>query len=327
MDAPIDVIARHIDQVAPILLHHRDLIFALEAGYIGTWGEWHNSTNGNDTATAHTIVLDKEREHFGGVFPILVRDAGELAQFTGDLTPRRDFGLHDDFYASSATDAGTWQPCNLPAGYCLTNYTTPQLETFGQAIARETMFAGEFAAMYSPLQQCDSLASYSHRYRVQSIGLDAPAAVASELQSQGCLLSFYNRVGTRIELQRVTITGDPAPRGRLAVDITLVNAGFGRVIRERPARLVFVRDKKVVAEMSADDIDLRRLDAAPQTYHLLVRLPATFPSAGPVTVAIRFPGPDPPDALPLNSVDQHHRPVFDPATGYNVIATFNDSSH
>ena len=49
-DAPIDLISTHIDQLAPILLKNRDLIFALEAGFIGTWGEWHHSLNGNDSA-------------------------------------------------------------------------------------------------------------------------------------------------------------------------------------------------------------------------------------------------------------------------------------
>jgi hypothetical protein len=38
MDAPIDVISGHIDQLAPILLQYEDLVFALEAGFIGTWG-------------------------------------------------------------------------------------------------------------------------------------------------------------------------------------------------------------------------------------------------------------------------------------------------
>jgi hypothetical protein len=72
-DAPISVILTHIDQLAPILLKNRDLIFALEAGFIGTWGEWHHSTNGNDSVNAHKQILDKELFHFKGVFPVLVR--------------------------------------------------------------------------------------------------------------------------------------------------------------------------------------------------------------------------------------------------------------
>ncbi|HTA75130.1 MAG TPA: DUF4874 domain-containing protein [Gemmatimonadaceae bacterium] len=326
-DARLAVILHHIDQVAPILLRHRDLIFALEAGYIGTWGEWHNSTNGNDSASARKAVLDRERRYFGGVFPILVRDAGELVQYTGNLTPPADFGIHDDFYASSATDAGTWQTCNPAAGYCLSGYTTSQLATYGALVAAKTMFAGEFPGVaYPPLQNCDSLSAYSYRYHPQSIGTQAAPPA--------CALGFSNRVGTRIELRRATITGTPVPHGRLLVSVTLANAGFGRVLRERPARLVFVSDGKVVHEYAIPlgAMDLRRLVSAStpeaRTFEITVTLPESFPRSGSVTAAILIPDAapslrQPAYALPFNSRDQHGKPVFDPATGYNVIGTFD----
>jgi hypothetical protein len=31
---------RHIDQVSPLLHDNEDVIDALQAGFIGTWGEW-----------------------------------------------------------------------------------------------------------------------------------------------------------------------------------------------------------------------------------------------------------------------------------------------
>jgi len=67
----------------------------------------------------------------------------------------------------------------------------------------------------------------------------------------------------------------------------------------------------------------------PQTVQLNVTLPATFPTSGAVSAALPFPDPapsltsQPAYALPLNSVDATHHPVFNPTTGYNVIATFN----
>jgi len=59
-----------------------------------------------------------------------------------------------------------------------------------------------------------------------------------------------------------------------------------------------------------------------------VTLPGTFPSSGTISAALLIPDPAPSltsqaaYALPLNSVDQNNNPVFDAATGYNVIATF-----
>ena len=40
-DAPIDRVLQHIDQVAPVLRDHADVIASMQAGFIGAWGEWH----------------------------------------------------------------------------------------------------------------------------------------------------------------------------------------------------------------------------------------------------------------------------------------------
>jgi len=336
MDAPIDVISEHIDQLAPILLQNKDLIFALEAGFIGTWGEWHDSTNGNDTAAAQKLVLDKELSYFKALFPILVRDPGDLIQYTGTLVPQAGLGMHDDYYASNSSDAATWSTCAPRSGYCLSGYTTEQLQSYGADVSTAIMFAGEFGALYPTLQTCSALDDYSYTYHPQSISLTPyPPDIGTELQNEGCALSFYNKIGTRIELQRATIIGTPVPDGRLSVAVTLVNTGYGRVIRQRPAFLVFVSNATAVAQISiplaAMDLRLLASSATPvaQTFYISVKLPATFPSSGSISVALLIPDPapsltsQPAYALPLNSVDENGNPVFDPMTGYNVIATFS----
>jgi hypothetical protein len=334
MDAPIDVISKHIDQVAPILLQHKDLIFAIEAGFIGTWGEWHDSTNGNDTAAAHKIVLDKELSYFNGLLPILVREPGDLIQYNDSLSPSSGLGLHDDYYASNSTDAGTFENCDTRAGFCVPQYTSDQLRIYASTVSATTMFAGEFGAVYPPLQSCSALDEYSYTYHAQSINLQ-PSAIGTQLENEGCALSFYNKVGTRIELQEVTIDGNPSANGQLHLALTLANTGYGRVIRPRPVTLLLVSAGKIVANfpISLANMDLRQLEASAtpvsQTYKINVTLPPAFPSSGAVSAVLLIPDPapsltpQPAYALPLNSLDQNDNPIFDPTTGYNLIATFN----
>jgi hypothetical protein len=336
MDAPIDVISKHIDQVAPILLKHKDLIFALNAGFIGTWGEWHDSTNGNDTPAAHKIVLDKELSYFSGLFPILVREPADLIQYNGSLTPSSGLGLHDDYYASNSTDAGTWQTCDTHAGFCVPQYTSDQLRSYAASVAATAMFAGEFGALYPTLQSCSALDEYSYTYHAQSVTLQPfPATIGTELENEGCALSFYNKVGTRIELQEATIDGSPSAKGQLHLALTLANAGYGRVIRPRPVTLLFVFAGKVIAKfpIALADMDLRQLESSaapvPQTFNVNVTLPPAFPTSGSVSAVLLIPDPapsltpQPAYALPLNSLDQNDNPIFDPTTGYNLIATFS----
>jgi hypothetical protein len=186
------------------------------------------------------------------------------------------------------------------------------------------------------LQTCSALDGYSYTYHAQSITLQvSPVTVGTELENEGCALNFYNKVGTRIELQEATINGSPAANCQLHLALTLANTGYGRVIRPRPVTLLFVSAGKVVAQfpISLTDMDLRQLESAatpvPQTFKINVTLPPTFPTSGSVATVLRIPDPapsltpQPAYALPLNSLDQNDNAIFDPATGYNLIATFN----
>lgn len=336
-DTPIDVILEHIDQVAPILTKNKDLIFAVEAGFIGTWGEWHDSTNGNDAAGPQKLLLDRERRYFDGFFPILVRNPGDLIQYTGTTKPTPGLGIHDDYYASNTDDAGTWNPCNPNSGYCLNNITSEQMQAYGAAVSAETMFAGEFGALDPNLQTCDALDAYSHTYNVQSITLTPfPTSIGNELENEGCALSFYNKVGVRIELEKVRVIGNPVSGGLLDLGITLSNAGYGRVMRARPAKVVFLSNGSRVAEIPIplEKLDLRKLDAAAKptahTFKIRLQLPADFRLDGASSIALVIPDPapslqsSPAYALPLNSIDDKNDiSVFDPTTGYNVVASFD----
>ena len=331
-DAPLSIILGHLDQVAPVLLQNQDLLFALEAGFIGTWGEWHDSTNGNDTAAAQKSLLDKELAYFGGAFPTLVRYPGDLMQYAGNATPPANLGLHDDYYASDGDDGGTWNPCDNGAGYCLSGVTATELQSYAAAVATTTLFAGEFGAVDATLQSCAALDAYSYAYHPQSIAMPPyPATITSELQNEGCAAAFYNRVGTRIELQAVAIAGTPTAGGTLELALTLANTGYGRVIRARPATLVFLAHGAAVAAipLSLAALDLRTLaSTSPPTAHTFVfsvTLPASIPQ-GVVSVALALPDPAPSltklpaYALPLDSVAADGSPVFDAATGNNVFA-------
>lgn len=325
-DVPAALIVTHIDQVAPILLRHRDLIFALEAGFIGTWGEWHSSTSGNDTPPAHKVVLDRELLHFRGAFPILLRHPADLLAYAGTPPPRIDFGLHDDYYASGPTDAGTWIPKY--------GYTTPQLQAYAAAVSAGSMFVSEFGALDPVRQSCAALDQYSFTYHLQSTSLRLwPQEVADNLVAQGCALSFLNKAGTRIELQDMTMTGEAVPGGTLHFEVTLRNAGYGRVIRARPATVVLSAGGSVLRQtpLLLSQLDLRVLASSaapvPVRFGFDLLLPGTLPP-GTLSVSLVIPDPapslsaDPAYALPFNSVDAAGNPVFDSRTGWNQLARF-----
>ena len=324
-DPPMDLILTHLDQLAPILLKHRDLIFDLDAGFIGAFGQWVSSTNGLDTsAVAHKQLLDKELFYFKGSFPILLPWIGDLIRYAGGRVLVDGLGVHDDSFDSGV---GSVQP--------FFNRDAPDLnsmEAYASQVSAASVFTGEFNGSTYPTQSCATLDSVAYQFHVQAFGIN-PERLETfpQLESNGCGTSFLNKVGTRVELQRTTLLGNPAAGAPLLVELTMVNAGYGRVVRARPASLVFMSKGSVVGEVpiSLDALDLRRLAsrAAPTTFQFVVTVPSNLPPGASITMAIRIPDPAPSltplaaYALPLNSVDSSGRAIFDPTSGLNTIAS------
>jgi hypothetical protein len=115
-DAPRRWILRHIAQLGPVLRAHSEVVAAVQAGFIGAWGEWHSSTHGLDRKrSAKREVLEAERDAFPG--QLMVRypaDARALDLVSDDRTVGDDslqgsIGIHQDcFLASEPDDRGTW---------------------------------------------------------------------------------------------------------------------------------------------------------------------------------------------------------------------------
>jgi hypothetical protein len=329
-DASITTILTHLDQVAPILLKHKDMVFALEAGFIGTWGEWHDSTNNNDNIANRKLLLDKELSYFKGQFPILVRYPTYLIDYLGSTTASTDFGLHDDYYLSDATDGGTWNSWNSP-----NTYSVIALKQFAVNVSSTSMFVGELGELYTSLQTCQNIDQYSKTYNVQSMSLNIyPTTVSSFINSEGCLLSFLNKVGTRIELNQATISGNTSAGSTLNVSLTLSNTGYGRVVRARPVNIVLLNGQTVVStiQVPLSQLDLRQLtNSSPsKTYTFTVTLPndvTPYAYNKNLNVAISIPDPAPSlnaqsnYMLPLNSLDNNNQ-IFDTSSGFNKIGTF-----
>jgi len=117
-DAPKASVLQHIAQLKPLIQSHGDVIAAMQAGFIGAWGEWHGSMHGNDDPGVRrevvTALLDALptcrmlqlrtpafKQNLAGPAPL-----GEAEAFKG--TPRARLGHHNDAYYSDVNDMGTY---------------------------------------------------------------------------------------------------------------------------------------------------------------------------------------------------------------------------
>lgn len=329
-DAPLKIILKHLSQLAPIVRADRDVVFGLEAGFIGDWGEWHDSTYGNDTVKAQNALLAAEFHDFPGMFPILIRYPGDTIAYFKDTTVRPQAGIHDDCYASQRWDCGTFNSTYSvqdPLGI-----SEAELRMYAQEQSTQSVLVGEPAGLTPTydLRSCQKFLEYAYSYHLQSFNiftLQYPAFINGWAQ-QGCLNRIANGIGTRIVLQHVVVAGAVAPSATLHASLTMVNDGFGRVVRERPVTVAILANGAVIAQAAVPSMDLRTLKSSnppvPETFSFDISLPENLP-AGTLTAALYIADPAMPAsavyALPLNSVDSNGNAIFNALNGYNTFAT------
>src|ERR1019366_6607100 len=115
-DAPLDRVVAHLDQLGPVLRENADVLAFLEAGFIGTWGEWHDSTNGLMGHTREIVSKILEARPPDRMlalrYPRLKTDLYGPKPLTPEeaftAIPKARIGGHNDCFLASTTDWGTW---------------------------------------------------------------------------------------------------------------------------------------------------------------------------------------------------------------------------
>ena len=127
----LDTILGHMNQLEPIIKENADVIYVLQAGFVGAWGEWHSSTREieKDHTQLAAIVarvlelLPSDRmtqvrvpKYKRWVLNEPVLTPFQLVDATTAFSgiPAARIGFHDDGFLAETTDGGTWpEPPNF----------------------------------------------------------------------------------------------------------------------------------------------------------------------------------------------------------------------
>ena len=312
-DAPLDRVLAHLDQLRPALRENSDVLAFLEAGFIGTWGEWHHSTN---------TLLDHKREIVAKILETLPPDrmlALRYPRLKTDLygpeplnaaeafsaIPKARIGAHNDCFLASDTDWGTWSK-NVAAEkafYHQDNLFVPQ--------GGETCNIQEDARPFVGCKNALRELAYQHFNTLNSGYLKD---VLDGWISGGCMPEIRRRLGYRFRL----VQSSAHTQGtQLHVEVSVHNDGFANLYNPRPLFLVCRNRATGKTErfpigddprywVPGEDSGFRiSVKLPPGEYDLLLHLPDAAPSLRDrPDFAVRFANPD----------------VWEPATGMNRLA-------
>lgn len=299
-DAPLHVVLKQIDQLGPVLREYADVIAVLQAGFIGAWGEWHDSTHDLTTPASRVAITRALLSALPTTRMVEIRSPSRAddavptppdsrSAFDGSIASR--VGQHNDCFLADATDAGT--------------YLSSADRTYAQRVTTFTAMGGETCRLGGTTSRTDCPTSLEQlaTYHWDYLNADYYTPVLDKWKKQGCYDEVSQRLGYRFSLTGVTAPTAVEPGVPVNIDLTLRNTGFGKLYNPRPLELVFVPvagGHRIVLTVSTDARRLLPLAGKSTTIAVRAALPADTP-AGAYDVYLRLP-----DASPHLSADPRY---------------------
>jgi hypothetical protein len=312
-DAPKAIVLKHIGQLKPLLQKHGDVIAALQAGFIGAWGEWHASTNGNDDPNVRREVVTALLDAVPSARMVQIRTPAFKKALTGAQpldegeayrgTPRARLGHHNDAFFSDANDMGTY--AEPKSGKEWLGQECRFVVNGGETTERPKGGPAEFLAELEQLRW-----SYLH-YRYSDSVRDA-------WEKQGHLAAIRKGLGYRFVLEEASFPSAVKPGGVLEITFKLRNDGFAAPFNARPLHVVLSNPAaRLDAKLS---VDARRWEPGAHKVTVRVSVPSKV-VRGPYRLSLALP--DDASSLagrPEYAVRFANAGIWDPKEGVNILS-------
>lgn len=321
-DAPISVIVQDIKHLAPVLAKHKNIIYVLSGGFIGAWGEGHNSTYGNDTPEHMKEFMDAEMTYFAPYVTLVNRLPSNILDW--EPKGKTIWGIHDSHFATGLTDAHTW----TPPTWARFKYTTNTLLHFGEMRSNELPFIAELGSEDSLYQEYDYFDAYCRRVHVNIMNIFWNVGYIATLPQ---FQNILNRIGAAIGLTHVSLDIAPIPGGTSTVSLSFINTGYSRQFVRRPMYLVLtdvsgkqLSDSLFTPIRVSTDITSITSSGGTSSVSLQVKFPAGLAPNTTYYVALWMPDPD----AQLSKMYEYNyllnnKNVPNEATGLNQLFSFS----
>ena len=325
-DAEPKWVARHIEQLKPILQEYSDVILCFQSGFIGVWGEGYYTDNfffDPQTPEEHKLrkeVIDAMLDAIPADRQVALRTPMfkrnmYATSYTDTLTLATAYDgsakaricAFNDCFGASADDYGTF------IGKDTREYW--RKETRYTLMGGETCGLSDYCKCKQSIKDCEDF-----HWTYMNSGYNAD--VLNRWESDGCMNDVKRRLGYRLSLVDVATSKTAAAGEYYRVKMNVKNSGFAAPANPRYIELVLVdgSGKKTVYEFK--DVDMRYWFA---NETVAVDKVITLPKDASGNCTLYLNMPDPKETLhdnPYFSIRLANDGVWNEKTGYNKIAEF-----
>jgi hypothetical protein len=332
-DASAEQIQQHLAQLKPVLQRNADVIAFMEAGFVGAWGEWHNSTNGLlgnaerpdglneksrgivnqllDALPSDRMIAirspDLQIELFG-LAPITATEA-----FKGSAKSR--VGAHNDAFLSGIDDLGTYSS-NLGYSFQQQKDFLRQNNLFAPQGGETEFIYGKSEAFSTGEKAVQELAYL----RYSTLNAEYSQDALDRWAADGKLSEIQQRLGYRFSLVNATLPTEVKVGQPFAIDFTVANEGFASPYNSRHLDIVLRNQQTGAKHVIPVNYDPRFWAPGQQKrVNVNTVLPGNL-APGQYEVLVHLP--DPKSSLRDRSeysIRLANQNVWEPTTGYNSL--------
>ncbi len=279
-DATLAIALKHMNQYKSHLQANADVIFVIQAGIVGAWGEWYYSSNfGNQTshltASRRTLIdslltifpADRyiqlrtplfKTEYIGNTTPLTAAEAYQN-------TPKARLGHHNDAFLFDYDNMGTYQDTATQKPY----------------LAQETLYVpmgGEcdvydeaLAAVYCT--RAKTVADMS-RLHWTYINKGYAEETTQMWRDNGTFNEINRDMGYRFQLVKGTYGEQVEQGAKLSVNLQIKNVGYAPLYNERPAYIVLKNSSHTYKLCLASDPRTWKPNGVTTTINEQVKVPS-----------------------------------------------------
>jgi hypothetical protein len=324
IDAKPAMVNTHLTQLAPMLASNKDVIAVVQAGIIGSWGEWGNTQNYGDSYNMSAQNMADRKSVVDKLLSVV--PAERMVQLRMPLfktklyspsnltvseaytnTAKARLGFHNDCFLSSATDYGT--------------YVNPSVEyPYLAAESNYVPTGGETCAAAPPRSECPAALAEMAKFHWSYLNLDYNVSVLNNWRTKGCFAQVDQKLGYRFVMTSGTYSGTAKPGGTFSVNMSVQNQGWAAPYNSRNVELVFRNTATGALFFVKLAADPRRWMAnQTATINQTVTLPSTMPR-GSYELLLNLP--DPQASLRNRadySIQMANSNTWEAATGFNKL--------
>ena len=325
-DASEEQVLRHIAQLKPILEEYADVIYVLQAGFIGCWGEWHYTDNFIQSPQNTEDYLPRKR-----VTEALL-DALPSSRQIELRTPAFKMKMYGWGIADTLTKAEAHQPtvkarlaghndCFLANSSDQGTYNSPVDKEYWRAETKYTIMGGETCAM-SNFCKCDNAVNEMKLQHFSYVHIGYEPSVIRLWRNNGCYDDMRRNLGYRFVLTEAFFDKSASAGQDYHMIIKIQNNGYAPVMNPRDAELVLTDEScKVLATYPLESDPRFWMSGETQVLDRNIKLPDN--ASGKLNLYLNLP--DHCTSLrnnPLYSIAMANEDVWDEATGYNLLYSF-----